>query len=280
MTAVPTPAPDVLKGGLAHRLAAPFTEAWRYRELIRVIVGRELTVRFKASALGPAWAVISPLVLLAVYVVAFNGLIGTPAGQSTGNRALSIFVALVFFNLLAELAGRAPLLIQEHMHFIKRTIFPSAALAWIAVIRALVYAAISLGLCLLFTLVMQGLSWTVLLVPLVAIPYVLFLLGLVWFLSALGAFTRDLAYLMLTIIPVLIFVTPVFYAIGDLPEGVRWLSYFNPAAGFIEMGRDLILRGRLFDPLVYVVSTAGSLVVFYWGYALFQRYRRILVDVI
>ncbi len=279
MTAVPTPAPDVLKGGLAHRLAAPFTEAWRYRELIRVIVGRELTVRFKASALGPAWAVISPLVLLAVYVVAFNGLIGTPAGQSTGNRALSIFVALVFFNLLAELAGRAPLLIQEHMHFIKRTIFPpprspgsrSSARSSMPRSRSAlppVHAGDA------------GLSWTVLLVPLVAIPYVLFLLGLVWFLSALGAFTRDLAYLMLTIIPVLIFVTPVFYAIGDLPEGVRWLSYFNPAAGFIEMGRDLILRGRLFDPLVYVVSTAGSLVVFYWGYALFQRYRRILVDVI
>ena len=270
---------DVIKGGPAHRLAAPFLEAWRFRELIRVIVGRDLAVRFTASLLGPAWAVISPLVLLAVYTFAFSGVLG-PQGQTTGNRALSIFVALVFFNLMAELAGRAPLLIQEHMNFIKRTIFPSATLAWIAVARALAYAGIALALCLAFTLAMQGLSWTVLLLPLVAIPYILFLLGLVWFLAALGAFTRDLAYLMVTIIPILIFVTPVFYAVSDLPEATRWISYLNPAAGPIEMGRDLVLRGRMFDPVTWLGATFGSLIVFYGGYSVFQRYRRILVDVI
>jgi len=270
---------DVIKGGMGARLAQPFLEAWRYRELIRVIVGRDLAVRFTASLLGPAWAVISPLVLLAVYTFAFSGILG-PQGASTGNRALSIFVALVFFNLMAELAGRAPLLIQEHMHFIKRTIFPSASLAWIAVVRALAYAGIAMALCLTFTLFIQGLPWTVLLLPLIVLPYVLFLLGLVWFLAALGAFTRDLAYLMVTIIPILIFVTPVFYSVADLPEATRWISYLNPSAGFIEMGRDIILRGRLFNPATWLIASLGSLLVFYGGYSVFQRDRRILVDVI
>jgi lipopolysaccharide transport system permease protein len=120
----------------------------------------------------------------------------------------------------------------------------------------------------------------VLLLPLIVLPYVLFLLGLVWFLAALGAFTRDLAYLMVTIIPILIFVTPVFYSVADLPEATRWISYLNPSAGFIEMGRDIILRGRLFNPATWVIASLGSLLVFYGGYSVFQRYRRILVDVI
>jgi len=266
------------------RLAEPFVSAYRHRELIRVIVWRELAQRFRGSAIGWLWACLTPLVLLSAYTAIFSGPVkisSTPDEAGVAAYALSIFTALIVFNLFTELANRAPTLLHENAWFIKKTIFPSDALAWIALIRALVYAAISFALLLIFKLVLTGtLSLAILLVPVIILPFCFLLLGITWVLSALGALTRDVFHLMASITPVLIFASPVFYTVHELPEGSRHYAYINPLAGYIEMMRDVVLRGALPDPLVYAGSALVSLLIFWWGHAVFLRYRSILIDVI
>ncbi len=265
-------------------LVAPLERAWHYRELIRAVVRRELAARFRGSILGWAWAVFGPLVMLTAYTIIFSSAVGVPKSAQAGgvgSYALSIFTGLIVFNLFSELAYRSPGLLHEHVHFIKKSIFPSETLAWTATIRALTYAGISFVVLLIFAVVrMHGLPWTVLLLPFIVVPLHLFLLGACWFLMALGSFTRDVAHLMISIVPVLMFATPIFYSIDDVPPAVRFVIHLNLIGDYVEMVRDVLIHGRLPNPLLYLGSLFVSLVVFHFGYRFFQRYKAIFVDVI
>ena len=265
-------------------LLKPFLNAWQYRELIRAVVRRELAVRFRGTILGWVWAIFGPLVMLSAYTVIFSHAVGVPAsakGASFGSYALSIFVGLIVFNLFSELAYRAPSLLHEHAGVIKKSIFPSETLAWTATIRATVYALISLGVLLIFELLLTfRLPLASLLLPVIAVPFFLFLLGTCWFLMALGSFTRDVAHLMISIVPVLMFATPIFYSIDDVPPHLRIYLHLNLVGNYVEMARDLLILGRCPDLLLFSATVLASLAAFFFAYRFFMQYKAVFVDVI
>jgi lipopolysaccharide transport system permease protein len=263
---------------------APFTTAWRYRGLIAATLRRDLADRFSGTVFGWAWAIAAPLITLAIYTVTLTKAVRLPVASAQGGAlqyALSTFAGLIVFSLCAELFYRAPLLLHENSSYIKTSIFPSETLAWTAVLRSLTYAGISVAVLLVFSL---AINWTlpptVLLLPLLALPLALFLLGLAWCLSALGAFTRDIAYLMVTIVPLLMFATPVFYRLSDVSGTLHALEYLNPIGSVIEMARNLLIDGVLPSVPLYLVFVVVSLLVCRGGFAVFERYKGILVDVI
>lgn len=266
-------------------LIAPFERALRFRELIRAILFRELASRFSGSILGWIWAIAAPLVMMLAYTVIFSGIFilsgktGTQPGF--GGRALLIFSGITLFSLFTELLYRAPTLLHEHASFIKKSIFPTEALAWIAVLRALVYAGVSFAVLIVFQLaIAHTLPATMLVTPLIIAPLVLLLLGSTWFLMALGAFTRDITHLMATIVPLFMWVTPVFYRLADVPAPIRPWMRLNIMADYIDMFRDIVLLGVLPSAKVYAVCVAVSYAAFILGYAFFMRYKSIIVDVI
>jgi lipopolysaccharide transport system permease protein len=262
----------------------PLERAWHFRELIRAVVRRELTVRFRGSMLGWLWAIFGPLLMLTVYTLIFSNAVGVRASLATHgvfSYAISIFAGLILFNLFSELAYRAPMLLHEHTTFIKKSIFPSETLAWTAAIRAVVYAAISFAVLLIFQLLLtHWIPVTFLLLPFVFIPFFLFLLGVSWFLMALGSFTRDVTHLMASVVPVMMFATPIFYSITDVPAHLQLLFKLNIVGDYIEMMRDLLLLGRLPDLLVYTGTVLASLFIFAFSYRFFMRYKAVFVDVI
>jgi lipopolysaccharide transport system permease protein len=265
-------------------LLAPFLNAWHYRELIRAVVRRELAARFSETILGWVWAVFGPLVMLSAYTFIFSSAVGIPSsakGGGFGAYALSIFSGLIVFNLYSEIAYRAPGLLHEHAGFIKKSIFPSETLAWTATIRACVYSAISFVVLLVFILSLTfRLPVTFALLPFVVVPYFLLLLGTSWFLMALGSFTRDVSYLMISIVPVFMFATPIFYSIADVPENLRVYVHFNLIGNYVEMIRNVLLLDTVPDPVLYAGTTAASLAVFFFGYNFFMKYKAVYVDVI
>jgi lipopolysaccharide transport system permease protein len=265
-------------------VVTPVERAWHFRELIRAVVRRELIARFRGSILGWLWAIFGPLVMLSAYTLIFSNAVGarvSAASEGVGTYALSIFSGLIVFNLFSELAYRAPGLLHEHTHVIKKSIFPSETLAWTATIRALVYAGISFCVMLVFQIALtHSLPPTILLLPFVALPFVLFLLGATWFLMALGSFTRDVTHLMSSIIPVFMFATPLFYSIEDVPPHLRLYFRCNIIGNYVEMLRNLVLQNQLPDPALYVGTVLVSLIVFRSGYRFFMRYKAVFVDVI
>lgn len=269
---------------LTSHLFEPLTRAWQYRELIRAVVRRELAVRFRGSILGWLWAIFGPLVMLIFYTIIFSNAVGVPKSAQGGgvkSYALSIFAGLIVFNLFSELAYRAPGLLHEHANFIKKSIFPSETLAWTASIRALTYAGISLAVMLVFLVIItHNIPLTALLMPLIVVPFFLFLLGVTWFLMALGSFTRDVTHLMASIIPVLMFGTPIFYSLNDAPTRTHIFFRLNIIGDYIEMMRNVLLEGQIPNLFLYFGTVAASLVVFHYGYTFFTRYKSIFVDVI
>jgi lipopolysaccharide transport system permease protein len=263
---------------------APVGIGWRYRELILAVLRRQLADRFSDSLFGWGWAIAAPLMTLAIYTVTFASALRLPVASARGGTmdyALSTFAGLIVFNLAAELCYRAPLLLHEHASYIKTSIFPSETLAWTAVLRSLTYAGISVAVLLVFAFAINWrLPVTVLLLPFLVVPMTLLLLGFVWCLSALGAFSRDIAYLMITIVPLMMFATPVFYRMSDLPPTFRTLEYFNPMAIEIDMVRNILIDGVLPPLWLYGGFVVTALVVCRVGYAVFERYKGILVDVI
>jgi lipopolysaccharide transport system permease protein len=266
-------------------LIAPIARAWQFRELIKAILFRELAARFRGSAFGWAWAVAAPVFQMLIYTVVFSGIVmvARPSQHPTafGARALIVFSGITVFNLFVELLLRAPGLLHEHAGFIKKSIFPTETLAWIAVFRALVYSGVSFAVLLVFEFAMtRQLPATVLLIPVLVVPIVLLLLGVTWFLMALGAFTRDISHLVATVVPIFMWITPVFYALADAPAGLRSWMHINIMGDYIEMFRDMVLRGLPMDLNLFLACSAISYVVFIVGYTVFMRYKSIIVDVI
>jgi len=270
-------------GGSQNLLIDPLIVPYQCRELIGVILRRELSVRFSASFFGRSWAVISPLVMLAIYLVSFNATFGRQIGGANFKAPdpLSVFAGLIIFNLFMEIIGRAPMLMHEHLQFIKRSLFPSVILGWIAVFRACVYGAIAGALLLVAELVLRfNLPWTLVILPFILAPMILFLVGLTLGMAAIGAFTRDLGHLVFAFAPLLMFVSPVFYSIDMVPEAARPYLYLNPMTPFIEMVRDVTIAGHPPSLIVFAATCLASILMFVGGNAIFSRYKDVLVDVI
>jgi lipopolysaccharide transport system permease protein len=260
----------------------PFERVWRHRELVRAVVRREFASRFRGSALGPAWAVLSPLLMLLTYTMIFT--ITVPnlvAGKTLGDYACGVFVGQIVFNLFSELGYRAPMLLHEHVNFVKKSIFPSETIGWTSTIRAFTYAGVSFCVFIAFrTFVIGAPPWTILFLPFLAAPFGLFMLGNVWFLMALGAFTRDVSHIMASIVPVLMFATPIFYSSSQLPPGYALALKINLVGDYVEMFRGVAHDGVLPNPFGYVALVVASYAVFVLGYKFFMRYRSVIVDVI
>jgi len=270
---------------LIRFIVSPFTQMWHHRDLIAAILRREINERFKGSVAGWVWAVVAPLMAIAVYTFAFTGNVKinlNELGSSKMGYALFIFSGILVFNFFSEMAFRAPMLLHEYSHFIKQTIFPSDMLAVISTLRATAYTLISLAVMLIFQLI--AMNWvlpvTILLLPLVFVPFLGFLIGLSWILSAIGAFTRDAGYFMINIVPLFMFATPIFYSHETMSYPFNIIIYANALTGFVEVTRDIVLYGKLPNMLVYGWTVLTSVVTFYFGYWFFNRYKNVIVDVI
>jgi len=266
-------------------LVKPFARMWNHRDLIQAILRREVSERYTGSVVGWVWAVIAPLLAITVYTFAFTTNLKLPVGDSTAgprvDYALFIFSGIIVLNFFSEMAFRAPMLLHEYTHFIKQTIFPSDMLAVISTLRATLNTLISIAVMLVFQFTMRhSLPLTALLLPLIFIPFMAFLIGFSWFMCAIGAFTRDAGYLMINIVPLFMFATPVFYAQDTLPAPLNFWIYANALTGYVDVMRDIVLLAKLPDWRVYAWTLFTSVFTFYFGYWFFDRYRNVIVDVL
>lgn len=269
---------------IARFLISPFVAFWRHQDLVVTILQRELNERFKGSVAGWVWAVAAPLLSLVTYTIIFNGAVelqNRAAARSSYDYALFIFGGLIAFNYFSEMAYRAPTLLQEYSHFIKNTIFPAEMIPLISTLRAGVYTGIGLGLMLLAQLVLtRSLHWTVLLLPIWAIALLAFVVGMTWFLSSLGAFTRDVSYLMMTSAPLLMFATPVFFSQLGLRAPWDTLIYLNPMTAYIEIVRNIVVLGDVPSLPICIWTLFISGGSFWGGYWFFCWKRNEIADAI
>lgn len=260
-------------------------QCWLQRQLFLKLLRRDFAERYRGSYLGVLWSLLLPLLSLLVFTF-FFGVIFQPrwAGRgeaSLGELVLILFVGMALYNFLAECLTRAPGLILAHPNYVKNVVFPLEMLPAVMVASALLMlVATLLVILLLQATVGHGLPWTALLLPVIVLPLVLFVLGLSGFLASLGVYIRDIQQLIVPLVQLLMFLSPVFYPIGALPEAMRpWLQ-FNPLALAIEQSRGIILFGQTPDWISYLLGLAAGLLAALLGTWWFARTRKGFADVL
>ncbi|WP_313740196.1 ABC transporter permease [Pseudomonas sp.] len=258
---------------------------WQHRRLILQMARREVIGRYKGSVMGILWSFLNPLFMLAVYTfvfsVVFKARWTTSPGEDKADFAVLLFAGMIVHSLLAEVLNRAPGLILANVNYVKKVVFPLEILPVVSMCAALFHSAISLLVLLCAIIVLDGnISLTMLLVPVVLLPYVVFVQGLAWMLASLGVYLRDVGQTIGIITMVLLFLSPVFFPVSSLPEELRPMMNANPLTFIIEQVREVLIWGRLPDWAGLGLYSLMALFTAWLGYAWFQRTRKGFADVL
>lgn len=259
-------------------------QSWLQRQLFLKLLRRDFAERYRGSYLGAVWSVLLPLLSLSVFTFFFGVIfkIRWPehSSDSLHDLALILFIGMALYNFLAECLCRAPGLILAHQSYVKNVVFPLEMLPAVMVTSALLMLGVTLAVILLLQTLVGGLTVTVLLLPMIVLPLALCALGLSWFLSSLGVFIRDTQQLVVPLVQLLMFLSPVFYPTSALPAEVRpWLEY-NPLALVIEQARSVILFAQPPTWISYLLALTASLLLAVLGAYWFARTRKGFADVL
>ncbi|MDO9139667.1 MAG: ABC transporter permease [Methylobacter sp.] len=266
------------------RFFNPFLSLLGHYPLILQLVKREVIGRYRGSFLGLLWSFVNPVLMLAVYTFVFGFVFKARWGQGDVDQyefALVLFAGLMVFNLFSECILRAPNLILSNVNYVKKVIFPLEILPWVALGSALFHTCISLGVLLVFLAILgHSFSWTMLLLPIVLLPFLLLIMGLSWLLASLGVFIRDIGQLVGMAITVLMFMSPIFYPLSALPESVSGYLFLNPITFVVEQVRNILLWGKQPDWTYLGIYSAVSLVTAWLGLFWFEKTRKGFADVL
>jgi len=225
---------------------------WNHRGLIAKLSKKNILVRYRGSLLGIVWAFIQPLILLAVYTFVFSVIFEAKWGQELDQGrlsfALALFTGILIFNIIGDTVNASPGLILGHANFVKKVVFPLEILPVVKLIESVVFSLFGLSVLVVTKILYtQTLSWTLLLLPIVWLPVIMFTLGCSYFLASLGVFIRDIGSIIGVVVTMLLFMSPIFYPLKAVPESLRVYCQINPIAVFVEDARRVILWGQTPD---------------------------------
>jgi lipopolysaccharide transport system permease protein len=266
----------------------PIFSLFKKRELLWQFLLRNIKSRHRGSVLGAVWLVVNPLLMLSLYVFAFGVVFGgkftDSPDESTLDFALGIFLGLNVLSLISGVIGSASSVIVSNSNFVKKVVFPLEILP-AAMTGALLYDLfIGFGLCLTGIAIWgDGLTLSVLYVPVILVPVFLMALGLAWFFSALGVFIRDIGHISSFLGLALLYASGVFYsaekAKDKAPEVWDFLQW-NPLLQVIDSLRKVTLWGEDLDWGKVGYAWVFGITVFVVGAWFFKRLRPAFADIV
>lgn len=229
----------------------------RVRDLLLILVEKEIKVRYKNSWLGYAWSIANPLFFAIVYCVAF----GFVMRVQIPNYPLFLIAGLFPWQWIANSMNGAPLVFLANAILIKRVQFPRYVLVMATVLNDGLHFVLSIPIIAGF-LFYYGLapSWSwVVGIPILVVVQCLTVLGIALTIASLNLFFRDLDRLTSLLVTMLFFLTPIAYSGEMIPPEYRSIWYLNPVAPVVMSWQQLLLGGRLDWPLIgFSVVDAGA----------------------
>ena len=261
----------------------PWLTMWRNRGLIRVMVRRDILGRYRGSFGGSFWTIFNPLLLILTYFFVFGYVLNDRPDHTEFARYL--LGGMLPWLAFSEAVGRAPSVLMEHRNFVRKLVFAVETLPLNLVFAGLVTECFALVLYCGFLLATgQPVPVTVLWLPVLLIPQMMFTAGLSWFLAALGAMVRDLGQIIGFLLTIWFFLTPICYDESLLMKRAPWVAgllFKNPMYQLVHGYRRVFLYGGNapeFDHLWKFWVLA--LVVFVGGHAWFYKFRKSFADML
>jgi lipopolysaccharide transport system permease protein len=250
-----------------------------HRQLLWQVALNELRARYAGSVFGIGWAVLTPLIFLAlyagVYLVIFR--VKVP-GLSSLQYVLLIFTGLVPFLTTSEALANGVGAVVANKAVLSNTVFPIDLAPVKAVMLSQVSMVVGYTVILLALLATGTASWTIVLFPVVWALHVTALLGLTWILSLINLVCRDLQSLIGIIMMALMIVSPIAYTPEMVPANLKVLILLNPFAYFVIAYQSVMILGQLpmwWQSLILVLLSVG---LFSLGGYFFNRAKRVLID--
>ena len=255
-----------------------------HRAIVLQMAKRDMIERYRGSLFGFLWSLFNPILMLLVYTFVFSVVFRAKwpgSGGGSVEYAVNTFAGMIVFSVFSESLARAPSLILSNANLVKKVVFPLEILPWVTLASSLFHALVNYLVLLAFVMAVQGsLSFTAALFPLVLVPVVFLALGLSWFLSSIGVFFRDMSHTVALLVSVWMFVSPIFYPLSAVPDGIRRFLELNPLATLIEGGRSVALHGAVPELARFGWVCMLSVAVAWGGLLWFMRSKHTFADVL
>jgi lipopolysaccharide transport system permease protein len=256
-------------------------DLWQYRELFQVLAWRDISVRYKQTVIGTAWAVIRPFLTMIVFTVVFGKLAKLPS-DGTVPYALMVFAGILPWSFFSTALTEASNSLIGNANLISKVYFPRLivpiAAVMVAFVDFLISFVILVGLMIWYRFVP---GWHVLLLPVfVAIAFMVSLGIGVW-ITALNVKYRDFRYVIPFIVQLGMYVSPVGFSSSIVPAQWRLLYSINPLVGVIDGFRWCLLGGESTFYLPGLVLSIGVTILFVLlGVRRFRKMERSFADLI
>jgi lipopolysaccharide transport system permease protein len=256
-------------------------DLWQYRELFQVLAWRDISVRYKQTVIGAAWALIRPLLTMVIFTVVFGKIAKLPSDGTTP-YALMVFAGMLPWSFFSTALADASNSLIGNANLISKVYFPRLVVPFAAVMVAfvdfLISFAILVGLMIWYQF-MPG--WQILLLPLFAAIAFTASLGIGLWITALNVKYRDFRYVIPFIVQLSLYVSPVGFSSSVIPDEWRIVYSLNPLVGVIDGFRWCLLGGesQLYPPSLGL--SIGVTIFFVWlGIRQFRKMENSFVDLI
>lgn len=241
---------------------------YNYRELLKSNVKKEIRGKYKGSFLGVLWSFLNPLLQVAVYAIVFPYIMRI----KTDNYLQYLIIGIIPWTFFITVINQGMIAVRMNAGIIKKVYFPREILPISVAVSGLINFFISCIIILLFCIFGGiGISWHLLLLPLIAIFQFILTLGIVFALSAINIYIKDTEYLVQFIINMLFYATPILYPATLFPEKIRWVLYLNPMTEIVESYRNIFMYHQLpsLNGILYLIVI--SIIIFGIGLVIFRK---------
>jgi lipopolysaccharide transport system permease protein len=254
-------------------------ELWEYRDLLRLLAWRDIRVRYKQTVLGAAWAVLQPLLTMAVFSLFFGRLAKVPSDGLP--YPIFAFAALVPWGFFSTSLTQASNSLVGNANLIQKVYFPRLVVPMSCAASALV------DMCISFVVLLGFMLWyrivptaKVVWLPVFVVLALITSLGAGLWLSALNVRYRDVRYTVPFLVQFWLFATPIAYPSSLLPEPWRTVYGLNPMVGVVEGFRWALLGAKTAPGAAAAVSGLAALVLLVSGALFFRRMEATFADVV
>ena len=252
---------------------------WRYRELLGILVQRDIKVRYRQAALGATWAVVQPVFAVVILTVVFGHFAKIPSDGLP--YPVFAFAAQLPWTYFAEAVRRGSVGLVADSELVRKVYFPRLILPVASVVGPLIDFCITF-VVLLVTLAFFHIvpTWRLVFVPVfLAIELVLALAVSLWH-GPINAKFRDIMHTIPFLLQVWMYASPIAYPLSIVPQKYRALYSLNPMVGVIEGFRWALLAKAHPDPAAMAISGSVIVIVLFGGLVWFKHRERSFADII
>jgi ABC-type polysaccharide/polyol phosphate export permease len=262
----------------SHTYTKPGNEVIRFLNLLRALVNRDIRSRYRRSLLGPAWAILQPLLLMVVFT-ALRGVLDISSGDVP--YVIFSYSALMPWTFFSNSVSRAAPSVLSNANIIKkirvaRELFPTVAIVTAGFDTAMA-GVIMAGLMIYYAV---PVGWNLLWLPVLLLLTALMALGVGMFLAAVGVYQRDFLQASGFALQLWLYATPIIYPLDKISGEWQTLYKFNPMVGLLEGFRAVLARGEAPDTELLLMALPGILIVLIIAWPLFRYTANYFSDVL